>query len=661
VSGYVGSDPTRVAALRRRVIAAIDHLQALHSDDPAAAAAVAAARGIGHELATAWLPLVDRLGDDTSMTGWRAVAGSTAPARPGSRAGTATSFETSLRPLATRRPPAVDDALSACADLLDGRGDPADAMQRLQTWLAAHRDDPALMRALLGALGVDGFADVLLMLGALEPADDAVATAIQVRDGLRFVGASDGFGAEALAEVLVARMVGDGVPTGTDAYALADFVTEGAGRPSGLDGALAVRLVACEQRFAERGAGAPAPGPWAIAPGGSNLTSVTSGPAWTPDPVTALLTDLAADPDEARAVLGDVATAEYLVRDRPYRDGFTALMGFVAGACAGPDLTNPQRPPGTATVHAANVAATRAVGWLAERTDLDPSAVSEPASLAAADVVVVHLLAASVAIERPPASTAISTAFLADPELATVDDESLGGLGAVEVATFGLDGLDRLTVMAAASDDGLLRLRAGLSGFQQRRADGTVALMLATGDPAVAQRRLDQALGESGHIEGYFIGTIGGALEGAARAADARTSFFITAAGTVVGMMARNVPLVPFFASGLPRVQNWMRDELARSSVAVAADLDTQATEAGSAVLYRYTVALVDAGLVPLPAGWPEGRLPPWAGLRSMPPNLVDELWNGASDPAPGAVVLDLDAVADAITLEQQDAYVRLP
>ena len=83
--------------------------------------------------------------------------------------------------------------------------------------------------------------------------------------------------------------------------------------------------------------------------------------------------------------------------------------------------------------------------------------------------------------------------------------------------------------------------------------------MLATDDPAVAQRRLDQALGESGHIEGYFIGTIGGALEGAARAADGRTSFFITAGGTVVGMMARNVPLVPFFASGLPRVQDWMR------------------------------------------------------------------------------------------------------
>ena len=68
-----------------------------------------------------------------------------------------------------------------------------------------------------------------------------------------------------------------------------------------------------------------------------------------------------------------------------------------------------------------------------------------------------------------------------------------------------------------------------------------------------------------------------------------------------------------------------------------------------------------------MPVWWrtpPAGRrrpLPPWDDLRAMPPNLVDELWNAASDPAPGAVVLDLDAVADAVTLEQQDAYVRLP
>ena len=534
-------------------------------------------------------------------------------------------------------------------------------MQRLRTWLESYGDHPAPMRALLGGLGVDGFADVVLMLGAIEPADDAVATAIELRDGLRFVGPPDGFGADALAGVLIERMLGDDLPTGTDGYALADFVAEGACHPSGLDQALAVRMVACEQRFADGDSGAPGPGPWAIAPGGSNLSAATSGPAWTPRPG-----HRPAHRSRRRSRQGARGVQRRrhrrVPRPRPpVPRRLHGADGLRRAACAGPDLTDPERPPTTATVHAANVAATRAVGWLAQRTDLDPARVSGPASVSAADVVVVHLLAASVAIERPPASTSITPAFLTDPELATVDDESLGGLGAVEVAAFGLDGLDRLTAMAASSDEGILHLRAGLSGFQQRRADGTVSLMLATDDPAVAQRRLDQALVESGHIEGYFIGTIGGALEGAARAADARTSFFITAGGTVVGMMARNVPLVPFFASGLPRVQDWMRAELARSSDAVAADLDAQATEAGSAVLYRYTAALVDAGLVALPAGWPDRPLPPWDDLRAMPPNLVDELWNAASDPVPGAVVLDLDAVADAVTLEQQDAYVRLP
>ena len=173
VSGYVGSDPAPVAALRRRVITAIDQLRALASDDPAAAAAVAAARAIGHELATGWLPVLDRLGDDTSMTGWDPVTAGPATVTPSAPRRRVVRH---VAPTAgDARRVAVDDALVTCDDLLDGRGDPPDAMQRLRTWLEAHGDDPALIRALLGGLGVDGFADVLLMLGAVEPTDDAVA------------------------------------------------------------------------------------------------------------------------------------------------------------------------------------------------------------------------------------------------------------------------------------------------------------------------------------------------------------------------------------------------------------------------------------------------------------------------------------------------------
>ena len=310
-------------------------------------------------------------------------------------------------------------------------------------------------------------------------------------------------------------------------------------------------------------------------------------------------------------------------------------------------------------MHAANVAATRAVGWLAQRSDLDPTRVSGPASASVADVVVVHLLAASVAIERLPASASITPAFLTDPELATVDDESLGGRrgGGRRV---GLDGLDRLTMMAASSDEGMVHLRAGLNGFQQRRADGTASLMLATDDPAVAQRGLDQALGESGHIEGYFIGTIGGALEGAARAADARTSFFITVGGAVVGMIACNVPLVPFFASGAPVYRTGCGPS-SPDPVTRWPPISTprRPRRQCRAVPLHGGARRCRSGNAPRrPAGRPPAALGSPAGDAAEPRGRTVE--RGVR-PGAGAVVLDLDAVADAVTLEQQDAYVRLP
>ncbi len=336
------------------------------------------------------------------------------------------------------------------------------------------------------------------------------------------------------------------------------------------------------------------------------------------------------------------------------------MMAFVAAACAGADVTDPDHPPAPALVHETNVFATQAANWLAERPSFDPGDVSAEASASAADVLVVHLLAASVAIERPPSALVLSEEYLADPALARISDESLGTDADVEIAMFGLQAVDRLTMMAATSDEGILRLRAGLNGFQQRRATGTVTLMLGETDPGLAQARLDQALNESGHIEGYFLGTIGRYLEGRARAADARATLWITTAGSVAGLVVRRLPLVAFFATGVPAVQDWMRDELAHSSDAVAADMERQASEAASAVLYRYTSALVDAGLVELPAGWPGRALPPWSELSAVSPDLVDELWNSASDPAADHVVLNLDAVAEAVTLEQEAAYVRL-
>ena len=127
--------------------------------------------------------MLHRLSDDTSMTGWDPVGADTVTVTPGSLPTAVASFDATPRPPATTPRTAVDDALVACADLLDGRGDPADAMQQLRTWLESYGDDPAPMCALLGGLGVAGFADVLLMLGAIEPADDAVSTAMSSATG----------------------------------------------------------------------------------------------------------------------------------------------------------------------------------------------------------------------------------------------------------------------------------------------------------------------------------------------------------------------------------------------------------------------------------------------------------------------------------------------
>ena len=198
-------------------------------------------------------------------------------------------------------------------------------------------------------------------------------------DGLRFVGPSDGFGADALAGVLVARMLGDDLPTGTDGYALADFVTEGAHRPIGLDHALAVRLVACERRFAEGDAGAPGSGPWAIAPA---------------DPTSP------ASPRDRRGTRPRHRPA-HRARRRP-RQGTRGVQrrcqrriprsrpsvprrlhgtdGVRGRACAGPDLTDRERPPTTATVHAANVAGLGpSAGWPSVRTSTPPGSAGRRA------------------------------------------------------------------------------------------------------------------------------------------------------------------------------------------------------------------------------------------------------------------------------------------
>ncbi len=235
--GYLGFEPSRIGALARCVVGAIEDLDALWSADVLADDAIATARSISHTLSTTWMPVLVMLGADPSMREWDGVAMPAAPAPPAGREapGRATNSRTTL---GAGEQAAVDEVVATCRALLDGDDDPADAMYELAALLAEHGDDATVMHAVLVELGVDGFADVLMTLGTIEPWEDAVATAEALRDGLRYVDAADGYGADALAAALVGRMRGEHVPTGTDPYSLADFVMESAHRPAGLGAAV---------------------------------------------------------------------------------------------------------------------------------------------------------------------------------------------------------------------------------------------------------------------------------------------------------------------------------------------------------------------------------------------------------------------------------------
>lgn len=69
-SRWIGFDPVRLAALARRTAVATDHLDSIHSDDPAAAPALAVVSGIRHELTTCWMPALVRAAADESLSGW---------------------------------------------------------------------------------------------------------------------------------------------------------------------------------------------------------------------------------------------------------------------------------------------------------------------------------------------------------------------------------------------------------------------------------------------------------------------------------------------------------------------------------------------------------------------------------------------------------------
>lgn len=67
---FVGFHPDRLATLSVRTAAAVEHLRAVASGDPAAAAAIGSVAGVRFELETRWLPAIARVTGDRSMHDW---------------------------------------------------------------------------------------------------------------------------------------------------------------------------------------------------------------------------------------------------------------------------------------------------------------------------------------------------------------------------------------------------------------------------------------------------------------------------------------------------------------------------------------------------------------------------------------------------------------
>ncbi|MGH9135615.1 MAG: hypothetical protein ACRD0G_01040, partial [Acidimicrobiales bacterium] len=68
--GMLAYDPDRLNTLARRCAEAIDYFNGITSDEPLAQPAIDTARRIAHKLSTVWLPMLARLGADTSMISW---------------------------------------------------------------------------------------------------------------------------------------------------------------------------------------------------------------------------------------------------------------------------------------------------------------------------------------------------------------------------------------------------------------------------------------------------------------------------------------------------------------------------------------------------------------------------------------------------------------
>lgn len=663
-------DPARVALLRARAVAALQHLGRAAADDSAAASALRVAARVRAGIENEWLPVIDRVLASVAMLTWT----TTAPAW-----------------VQGRRGAALGRALAARARALarDTRVETVEAM------LAALRhasSDDAAMRALFRELGPDGLLELLSALATTDTTSTALPEALRAAfvrtcaaGGLRHGFARGLVDAAAEAHVRSGR---DGAHALTFAYLL-----RGGQLPTTFLVDTARALVAAERRFAGQQGLQPDHGwslwtvsvrpPHALAPELADPSGLLAPAAG--DPMYALLAQLARDGRAGRVVFGDHDRAAYLFGGRDVlADGGAAIVAAAATAAAGDDVGPGASPR---TLAQASLVASGFVNHFGRANATRAS--GEVTALAAARIVGTHLYAADVALAAP----------------GVTDDERLGALDPAdrraleEAGTLTADGappvtgvvalphdvlgpddprpaallqqepLGHVLDLAVSTDMSAQLLRGALATYQRGLASAAAA-RLAAGEIARPDRYLAEVTADAARLDARIGQRVGHQAERRGRGADAALTFWIRAIGDGGGRLGELLgrPGAAVVRAVAAPVTDAATSALADAEREAAADADGRARLASEQLAYVWARELHNAGVIDarLPAELaPGGVLPAYGELVRRVvahPDWTMERVLRALDVAPSrvGVELDIEALRDAMATAQLPAYREL-
>lgn len=591
-NGWVGYHPQRIVTLLARAVEAVVELERLRSDAPEAEDALRTVRTVRLHLEGGLLTLVERIVRSDVLLAPTPV--------------TRLSFVV------------ADEMVEHARDVLDGDGD---ALDELRALLARDAGDPWAMRAFFAELGGNGLADLLMVLGSQFDPDDgaALAVAIALRRSLGEVSTMLGMASATFADELFERCVERRNDDGVNAAATLSFVLRSGYLSTDLRAGFA-RAVLDHERASREGEAVA----WPLGLSGTVLNrEVSDDVLWSvDDPRYAAMHSLAGDGDAARQIFTDPALVDELVTGRTWEDGLRSLLAAGAAASQVPADARPD------VREQAAAAATQLVNRVGSADLLLDGAVDPDAAESAAAVLSVHMLAVQGSISLGNGDP--SPDELDDLQLPTLYEDSFGPEFEMTTALFGAAALSRFTSLAASSDEGVITLRAGLSNYQAGRADGT-ARVLADDIPGDRNQYLEDAMWQSGELEGYFIQHIGHEAERQGRSKDSRIELWIDI-GTL-SLRRGEDSIEDWTMVDIPFLSDALRPAAADAKQAWA-DHEDAAERAASAgadaashqLTYRYLEALVEHGVVEPPAGMTS--LPSLAEFEQLPEVQRMDIWN---------------------------------